>query len=230
MKIWWYNNPHPGNFGDILTPYILDYFGIKYEFSTKHYDAISTGSIATYAKNNTTVLGSGIISSNDVLNINANWKFVRGPLTRNKIISSGGYCPPIYGDPGLLLPLLCEESNKEYEIGVVPHYIDYDVVKQMYPNYKIINLLHDNPLNVAKEITKCRKIISSSLHGIICAHSYNIPAAWVKFSNKLVGDDIKFYDYYLSVGAIPELSTIADPIYTIGKYDIEPIISIFKSI
>ena len=98
------------------------------------------------------------------------------------------------------MPLFCEESEKQYDVGIVPHYSDYDYVCRNYLNYHIINVVNPDPLDVAREITKCRKIISSSLHGIICAHAYHIPAKRVEFS-KLWGDGIKFVDYYAGKGA-----------------------------
>jgi len=148
-------------------------------------DAMCIGSIIQRSTNNMIVLGSGVMHSKHKLNPDADYRFVRGPLTREKILSAGGLCPKIYGDPALLLPLFCNESKKEYDIGIVPHYVDYDEMKLQYPEYNIINLKNHNPLEVAKEITKCRQIISSSLHGIIAAHAYGIPAAWIKFSNKV---------------------------------------------
>jgi hypothetical protein len=45
--------------------------------------------------------------------------------------------------------------------------------------------------------------VSSSLHGIIIAHSYGIPAAWIAISEihgSGVSADFKFLDYYSSVG------------------------------
>ena len=162
---------------------------------------------------------------------NANFKFVRGPLTRDHIIAQGGHCPKIYGDPALLLPFFCDESTKEYDVGLVPHYQDYKFVKKMYPNHNVINVVNDDPIKVAKEITKCRKIISSSLHGIICASAYGIPSAQVKFS-KLHGDGIKFLDFYKSVEIEdPKISTVERPDYSLGKIKpLNNIIEIFKTI
>lgn len=226
MKVWWASGTP--NFGDILTPYVLDYFGIKWEFSS-NFDTICIGSIAKHANTGTTVLGSGIISKSQKLCPTANWRFVRGPITRNRIIECGGSCPAIYGDPALLLPMFCDESKKEYEIGIVPHYVDYNLAVEMFPSHKIINLKNRNPLEVAKEITKCKKIISSSLHGIIAANAYGIPAAWIKLSNNLKGDGTKFLDYFQSINCDAELSTVDNPKFIIGSLDTTPIINIFES-
>lgn len=229
IKVWWVNTPGPGNFGDVITPIILDYYNIPYEY-TSDFEVISTGSIAKKAKDSSVVLGSGIMNSTDRLNPDADWRFVRGPLTRENVLLGGGKCDEIYGDPALLLPLLCQESKKEYDIGLIPHYVDYACVKEKYPNHKVINLLSSNPLDVAKEITKCRSVISSSLHGIICAHAYGIPAAWIKFSNKLKGDDVKFKDHYQAMQLSLELSTIDEPIFTVCNFNTAQIEKEFERI
>lgn len=217
MKVKWYTKPN--NFGDMLTPHILLHLGIAYQYAENIADAdtICVGSIARMATDGMTVFGSGSIRISEQLNPKAIWKFVRGPWTRRNVIRQGGTCPEIYGDAALLLPLFCPESDKQYDVGIVPHYADYDYVLRKYAaDYHIINVVNSDPLAVAREITKCRKIISSSLHGIICAHAYHIPAAWVNFS-KLHGDGIKFVDHYASFGLLGSLSTVKRPAFTVPE-------------
>lgn len=230
MKVWWLARDR--NFGDLLTPYVLDFFKVPYEYTKDYSEAncLCIGSIAHKSSPGKIILGSGIIDSNTKVNGRADWKFVRGPKTRDRVLAAGGKCPPIYGDPALLLPKFCRESSKEYDVGIVPHFVDYEYVNNTYKNYKIIDVINDNPLEVAKEITKCRYIISSSLHGIIAAHAYNIPAAWVKFSDKLAGDGIKFVDHYESIGLTATLSTVEKPVYTTGKFNLSSIEDIFQEL
>lgn len=205
------------NFGDVLNKNFLDYFGVKYNHSTNHNDSnvFMIGSVARLAKrDDSIILGAGAIRAVETYNPNCNWQFTRGPITRNLLIKSGGHCPELYGDVALLLPELVEESKKEYDIGIVPHYATYSKVFKQYKNHgKIINLNNKNPLEVAKEITKCRKILSTSLHGIIAAHAYGIPAAHFELGN-IHGDGTKFEDYYQSVGLTHTVSTVENPIYT----------------
>lgn len=206
VKIPFYYYNENNNFGDLITPYFLNKYcgNNSYEFSFNDNTAkiISCGSIMRLCNENTIVYGSGIRDIDQ--NINKGIiQFVRGPLTRERLLKIGCYCPPVYGDPGLLLPLYYKPNiNKTHKLGIIPHYIHYDIVSKMYKNsnkIKIINLMNDNIELVINEILSCEKIISSSLHGLIVSDAYKIPNKWVKFNNKINGDDTKFYDYFKSV-------------------------------
>jgi hypothetical protein len=229
-KVWWMCGEKTHNFGDVLTPLIFKHFSIDFEYSKENYNTICVGSISNKATNNCLVLGSGIAWENVKLNPNADWRFVRGPLTRDSVIKSGGNCPEIYGDPALLLPLIYSESKKKYDIGIIPHYKEYEMVKNKFSNHFVINLNNPNPKEVVNQITQCRSIVSSSLHGIIGAHAYGIPAAWVKFSDIIIGDNIKYKDYFLSIGLNAELSSLDKPIFKVGSIDTNKIQEIFKSL
>lgn len=233
MNLWWLGSKNgQGNFGDILTPFIFDYFGINYTWvpSYKAAEAISVGSIARRAGKGVKVLGSGIISRTDKLSADADWEFVRGPITRNRILELGGNCPKIYGDPALLLPKIYNPTiDKSFDVGYVPHNVDYKIISQKYNN--VINLRTKNYKSVIDNILKNKKIVSSSLHGVIVAHAYGIPAAWVKSINNLKGDDVKFEDYFLSVGIKNFIqSTYENPVFiNPGVINLDPIIEIFNS-
>ncbi|MNY25676.1 Polysaccharide pyruvyl transferase [compost metagenome] len=66
-------------------------------------------------------------------------------------------------------------------------------------NVLIIDLMTNDVESVTDLILQCRRIISSSLHGIIISQAYHIPAVWVKFSDNVFGDGIKYQDYFESV-------------------------------
>ena len=231
MRFYWWQGVVPGNYGDMITPALLDYFQIPYERSESDYQAICTGSIIKEARSGTVVLGSGIMGLKDYICPDADYRFVRGPLTRNKILESGGACPEVYGDPGMLLPLMVDESKKIYDIGIVPHHTQYEAVKQRWPKHRVIDLRTDDVISKTKEITECRAIISSSLHGMICAHAFGIPVARVEFSSvSIKGHGIKFLDHCAAVGADPVISEIKDPQFSPGSIDIAPLIKIFQEL
>ena len=218
INVWWAPGPKPGNYGDILTPHILDYLEIKYNYTTS-FDHLFIGSIASKAKSGTTVLGSGFIQENDKVNSKALYLLVRGPRSYQKVIDAGGIDEEnvwndIMGDPALLLPMLVDESKKKYDYGIIPHYKDYLWVKNAYPNERVIDILNEDPIEVCKQITECRAIISSSLHGVITGHAYGIPTAWAEFSNKVVGKGFKFKDHYEALGLEAISSTVEEPIFT----------------
>lgn len=236
LKTFWAKTPggdHKlSNFGDILTPLIFSHYNIPFEYADIEFaDTLSTGSIAKNARPGTTVLGSGAMNQTDYMCPEAKWIWVRGPRTRQSVLRDGGSCSDVYGDPGLLLPKIFQDSgiNKIYDVGIVPHVRHYAEAKEKFPNKFVINLATKNPIDVLINILQCKKIISSSLHGIITAHAYAIPVAWVKFTNPIAGDDIKFHDHYESIGLSARLSTFENLDFTIAEYDSAPIEEILKS-
>jgi pyruvyltransferase len=212
IKVWWAGGNTNFNYGDAMVPYLVEKMTGKKAVLTpkKGPDRVNLiiGSIINMA--GTTkfcdVWGCGVISANQSAQKGAKFYAVRGPLTRQALIRTGHECPEIYGDPALLLPKYYEpKTEKKYEIGIIPHYVDYDRVKKEIkdPSIKIIDLTHPSIEEVTDDIFSCKRIISSSLHGVIVSQAYNIPSVWVKLSNKLSGDGIKFADYFLSVGIEP---------------------------
>lgn len=166
--------------------------------------AISCGSIMRLARPGVSVYGSGIRDRDQHVR-QAQYHSVRGPLTRARILEAGFDCPPIYGDPALLLSRYytptCESESAK--LGIMPHLSDYDDVLSVYTdinNVKIINMECGDIEHVIEEMVTCDYVISSSLHGIIFANSYSKPVRWIKFSDRVYGDDTKFYDHFHAIG------------------------------
>jgi len=173
-----------------------------YYLTSKKY-VLAVGSILSLYKSKCGVVwGSGIISE-DADIIDYDFKAVRGKYTQNRIIKLGFVPPDVCGDPAILLPLIIgRNKNKINDIGVVPHVIHYAFLKQvkLLSDYALIDLRGSEIERIVAEITGCNMILSTSLHGIIVAHAYGIPAVWCKVKDKpLIGDDVKFKDYFSSV-------------------------------
>ena len=227
MTAWWSQSPRPGNLGDVLTPVILQGLGFRVKHAPRDQaQLLAIGSIIRFARAHHTVWGSGAMWAKDKPSPGARYLAVRGPLTREVVLRAGGDCPEIYGDPALLLPLIHDiPVEQTHEVAIVPHYVDEKGVRARYRNWHIISPLNANPLVVVDRIRACKAIVSSSLHGIIVAHAYGIPAAWVRFSNLLDGDDIKFRDHAEAVGvSLPPHTNPAKAEPVLGSIDTEPLL------
>lgn len=206
IRIWFFREPGFLNFGDELTTDIIErLFNKKCELvDINDADLYAVGSIIEAIDRKKSkksyVWGSGFIGSGDRCN-NKNLQFraVRGMHSRERLEKKYNRIP--LGDPGLLSNLIYERaSTKGKKIGIIPHYVDEEEgiltkAKIDIENYEIISV-KDTPDIVAKKITGCKLILSSSLHGLIVADSFNIPNIHIKLSDKLTGGDFKFKDYY----------------------------------
>ena len=146
------------------------------------------------------IIGCGIIKGDNTNwnNKYIQWEGVRGPRTLNIIHKN---CP-IISDPGLLISKIFPIKKKEYtkKIGYIIHSVDRESFFKLFPEKK--QYLIDNYgtyEEFTNQLSEYDSVISSSLHGIIFCHSYSIPVASIKVTNKIIGDDLKYIDYYHSI-------------------------------
>lgn len=240
IRLFWWNervfhNKAKENYGDLLGKYLVEKISGKKVLFTKPnkfslLDFISPiyvtiGSILGQVNHKCIVWGSGIITKDQYVKQPKKIVAVRGPQTRKRLMELGYVVPEVYGDPALLLPdYYFPTIQKKYKIGIVPHYVDYSMVKELFkdkPEIKVIDLMTNSIESTTDEFLQCEKIISSSLHGIILAHAYRIPAVWQKFSENVFGDDVKYQDYFESVNI---------PMYKPNVIQIDNLAEVFEKV
>ena len=220
IKVWYYKEGTRNNFGDFLGDYIPRKLSNKKIIYTPvqspNMKYVTVGSVLNHMigiNKNCIIWGSGIMTKNDTIPKGVKLLAVRGPYTQERLRKLGITPPEIIGDPALILKKIYNPSvEKKYKVGIIPHYVDYEYVKNKLKDnkeIKVIDLITNDIEKTIDEIISCENTISSSLHGVIVSHTYDIPSVWVKFSNKLfgnsvaMGNNIKFRDYFTSVGIKP---------------------------
>jgi pyruvyltransferase len=122
----------------------------------------------------------------------------RGPFSARLLESAGYGAPAAFGDPATLLPRIWSfEAPKKWELGVVlhmselaaltpgaapnPEFIRYRIPENLQGHVCIISPLVKNNVAAIKakvgEILSCRRVLSTSLHGLVIAESYGIACA-----------------------------------------------------
>lgn len=172
---------------------------------------LAIGSIIKFAQAGTHVWGSGTPRMTDKLNPAAIYHAVRGPLTRELVLKSGGQCPEVYGDAAWFLPRLYQPKKieRKYKLGLIRHYANDD---ELFTNddVKVISVVRAGYAGIEQfidELHECDAILTTSLHGLIVSHAYGIPARWCEVPDAakgISGDGTKYHDYMLSVGLNPE--------------------------
>lgn len=209
---WW---THAKNFGDLLSPWLVrritgrdvryvDHFQVNYSV---------IGSILGHATSNSIVWGTGSFGVERLRGSNhrvfkqfsaeADYCAVRGPLTRNLLATKGVDCPRIYGDPALLVsrfytPPFIPDADKA-ELGLVLRWSEKGLLRgDLDPGIKLIYLDTDGMEVTLNEICSCKRILTTSLHGLIVSDAYGIPNAWLS-SETPTGLEFKYWDYLISV-------------------------------
>ena len=210
---WWNSRP---NFGDALAPYLLRHYAdLDCEWDTvSRSKIVSIGSVLEHIPPQWDgyVLGSGKLYEDTRLFIYDEGTHVlalRGPLSKK---AYPGDCA--IGDPGLLAYGLVPMQERMYDLGILPHWSDCNLAYDTrFVNRQWSHLTIDptaDPLLVIKQIGRCKRLVTSSLHGAIVADSIGIPRR-IEYTKRfdIEGGIFKFRDYHQSIGMRFELEKMA---------------------
>lgn len=196
------------NLGDSLSPVIVNFMlerkGISADKKTRTAHFLAVGSLLGRPFDST-VWGTGMQSFHQVSSIHK-WRkirkydirCVRGPLSAEALKSCGYPCADVYGDPAVLMPLIYtpKKIEKEYDVIYISHFANKSI--SIPEGVKALDIQTDDYKSFIDELHKGKKVISSSLHGIILAEVYGIPAVF--HSENRMNEILKYYDWYYSTG------------------------------
>lgn len=204
------------NFGDALTPWLLQEAGYMPRLS-KATDAelAGVGSIIELLPQTFSgaVWGSGLLYGQPRTLPEASWLAVRGAGTRSRVNAPSG--TPL-GDPGLLVSRFVKRPRTHFSLGLVPHHAHkqhtmWRALQRTARDCVIIDPIGP-PKRIVSQIAGCSTIITSSLHGLITADAYQVPAAWITLpGHALRGGDFKFHDYESAFSGLPARGFQATP-------------------
>ncbi|WP_415021624.1 polysaccharide pyruvyl transferase family protein [Bradyrhizobium sp.] len=161
------------------------------------------GSVLHYARNNDLVWGSGINGRPGQEDLNRrvqtlDVRAVRGPRTQEVLRRRGLSVPDVFGDPALLLPHLFRgrfQRRRTRPWVFVPNLHDMRMIDATSAD--VISPLGSWNRRI-EAILEAELVLASSLHGLIVAEAYGIPARYVRLSDG--ESEFKYRDYYEGTG------------------------------
>lgn len=160
----------------------------------------TVGSVIHFAETDDVIWGSGVNGKLPrdqhkfkTLDVRA----VRGPKTATFLRELGVAVPNIYGDPALLVPTLFSDRFRvkpRRPAVFIPNLHDLSIAKTDLP---IVSPLRGWN-HVIKMIVGSEMVVSSSLHGIVLAEAFGIPARYVRLSE--TEHPFKYDDYAQGTG------------------------------
>lgn len=132
---------------------------------------------------------------------------VRGPRSRDIILLYKSLNPLPISDPALIAADVYPLDNliqqqQQREVCFIIHGVDRKYAFEVCPLCKehLVDNYDKNMTQMFLNLKSCKRVISSSLHGIIFSHSFGIPALPVAVGDRITGGDFKYRDYMHSIG------------------------------
>jgi len=196
------------NFGDYLSLVVVEQClrqscHTLADETSRQIRMFAIGSVLHYARDGDVIWGSGINGRPDQDDLNRrvqtlDVRAVRGPRTQEVLRRRGLTVPDVFGDPALLLPQLFPgrfQRRRTRPWIFVPNLHDIRMIDPASDN--VVSPLGSWNRRI-EAILEADLVLASSLHGLIVAEAYGIPARYVRLSNG--ESEFKYRDYYEGTG------------------------------
>ncbi|EMJ3469003.1 polysaccharide pyruvyl transferase family protein [Vibrio harveyi] len=214
VRLVWADGPIPGNYGDWLSPYIINKVAkvnishVSEAENCQYPHIVGLGSIASCANENSVVISAGITSQKIKLNPKAYYVSVRGKYTNQALINVGHKGVSVFGDIGFILRRLYQPNDtiKKYKYLLVRHIQHIDVPIVLNDDFEELSIYAAKPKDIERFIDKLHEaeiVVTSAMHCYITCLSYGIPCVLFKIGNsknQVPGDGIKYLDALEGVG------------------------------
>jgi len=135
----------------------------------------------------------------------------------------------VLGDPALLLPQMfpqCTKSCKPaVDVCVVLHkndmYLESQIKKELkqlpLKNFRVLSV-KTNPTHMLEDLLGCSLVLSSSLHGIIFAEAFEVPARWLVLAGSAKSESrFKYEDYFTGTRGREADMELLGPVTTVKE-------------
>lgn len=223
IPLMWWTRPFPGNFGDWLSPLVVQHVSgrpVRYvppAASTSEPHLASIGSIGRFIRSSSIVVGTGISSEDVELETSADYVSVRGPITARTLARAGGPNIQSFGDPGALIARILPVERPAATNGrtaLVRHFRHAGLPVVLPSTMDELTVYRSSPRDIEElmtELVQYDVVVTSAMHVLIACQSFGIPCALVVFSGHegaVHGSGIKYRDYSEGVG----LDTVVEPV------------------
>jgi pyruvyltransferase len=190
------------NFGDLVGPWVVAELlrrrGLDPDRAVRPARLVAVGSILHLAQNDDVVWGAGLNGKALALAPGVqrlDVRAVRGPRTRELLLEAGHDVPEVYGDPGALVGVLWDRPTtaRTRDLTVIPNLND----ARGHPSHPALVSPRTSLEKIIGIIASSRFVTGSSLHAIVIAESFGIPARLIRSAAEPA---FKYEDYYRGTG------------------------------
>uniref|UniRef100_UPI0018EF32C4 polysaccharide pyruvyl transferase family protein n=1 Tax=Paracoccus binzhouensis TaxID=2796149 RepID=UPI0018EF32C4 len=218
LPLLWWDKPYPGNYGDWLSPLILQQVtGRPVRF--QRHDQIrpgphlmAVGSIGRFARKSSILVGTGFSRADTEIAPDATYVSLRGPYSARLVAEAGGPRIERFGDPAAILPRLIPltlPKRTNGRLALVRHFAHRRISLRLPEHMDEHSVLVSRRTEIEALIGTLLRydaVLTSAMHVYITCQAYGIPVGLITFEgfeDAVSGDQMKYRDYAAGVG-LPE--------------------------